>query len=62
VGAAAGEQACPRFVEFFTASIRNKNARDAYSRAGAADNCHTFRAAALWRICYMAGRPANRRT
>jgi len=30
--AAAGEHASRRFVEFFTANIRNKNTREAYSR------------------------------
>src|SRR5207249_2536824 len=29
----AGEDAMRRFVEFFTANIRNKNTRDAYARA-----------------------------
>lgn len=29
----AGEQACRRFVEFFTAHIRNRNTREAYGRA-----------------------------
>src|SRR5713101_2361221 len=31
--AAAGERASRRFVEFFTANIRNKNTRTAYGRA-----------------------------
>src|ERR1019366_8802116 len=31
--AAAGERASRRFVEFFTANIRNKNTREAYARA-----------------------------
>ena len=31
--AAAGERAARRFVEFFTATIRNKNTRLAYARA-----------------------------
>jgi hypothetical protein len=31
--AAAGEQATRRFVEFFTANIRNRNTRQAYARA-----------------------------
>jgi integrase/recombinase XerD len=31
--AAAGEGAARRFVEFFTATIRNKNTRLAYARA-----------------------------
>jgi site-specific recombinase XerD len=31
--AAAGEQATKRFIEFFTANIRNRNTRDAYARA-----------------------------
>src|SRR3712207_4785438 len=31
--AAAGEQATRRFVEFFTANIRNRNTREAYARA-----------------------------
>jgi hypothetical protein len=30
--AAAGERASRRFVEFFTANIRNKNTREAYRR------------------------------
>jgi integrase/recombinase XerD len=29
----AGDQACRRFIEFFTANIRNKNTRAAYARA-----------------------------
>lgn len=29
----AGEQACRRLIEFFTANIRNKNTREAYARA-----------------------------
>jgi integrase/recombinase XerD len=29
----AGEQSCRRFVEFFTANIRNRNTREAYARA-----------------------------
>ncbi len=29
----AGDQACRRLIEFFTANIRNKNTREAYSRA-----------------------------
>lgn len=29
----AGEQASPRFLDFFTAKIRNPNARRAYARA-----------------------------
>ena len=31
--AAAGERASRRFIEFFTANIRNKNTREAYARA-----------------------------
>lgn len=31
--AAAGEQACRRFIEFFTANIRNRNTRSAYAHA-----------------------------
>src|SRR4051812_19653243 len=31
--AAAGEQAAIRFIEFFTANIRNRNTRLAYARA-----------------------------
>src|SRR5208337_1691650 len=31
--AAAGEQAAIRFIEFFTANIRNPNTRAAYARA-----------------------------
>ena len=31
--AAAGEKAGRRFIEFFTANIRNKNTRVAYARA-----------------------------
>ncbi len=31
--ALAGERATRRFVEFFTANIRNRNTRDAYARA-----------------------------
>src|SRR5689334_15800378 len=31
--AAAGEQAAWRFIEFFTATIRNKNTRAAYAQA-----------------------------
>jgi site-specific recombinase XerD len=30
---AAGEQAVSRFIEFFTANIRNPNTREAYLRA-----------------------------
>ncbi len=30
--AAAGEPAAMRFIEFFTANIRNRNARAAYAR------------------------------
>ena len=33
----AGDQACWRYVDFFTSNIRNPNTRRAYSRA-----CHTF--------------------
>ena len=33
---AAGERAAQRFIEFFTANIRNKNTRLAYARAVAA--------------------------
>lgn len=29
----AGDQACRRFIEFFTANIRNRNTREAYARA-----------------------------
>ena len=29
----AGEQSCRRFIEFFTANIRNRNTREAYARA-----------------------------
>jgi integrase/recombinase XerD len=29
----AGEQACRRYIEFFTATIRNRNTREAYHRA-----------------------------
>ncbi len=29
----AGEKACRRFIEFFTANIRNRNTREAYARA-----------------------------
>ena len=29
----AGEQAWRRFIEFFTANIRNRNTREAYARA-----------------------------
>ena len=29
----AGESATRRFIEFFTANIRNKNTREAYARA-----------------------------
>ncbi|MDP1796976.1 MAG: site-specific integrase, partial [Planctomycetaceae bacterium] len=29
----AGEQACRRYIEFFTANIRNRNTREAYARA-----------------------------
>src|SRR5207249_2813659 len=31
--AAEGERAAKRFLEFFTANIRNKNTREAYARA-----------------------------
>ncbi len=31
--AAAGETAARRFIEFFTANIRNRNTRQAYARA-----------------------------
>ena len=34
--AAAGERAARRFLEFFTATIRNPNTRAAYARAAAA--------------------------
>jgi len=33
VVAAAGEHASKRFIEFFTANIRNPNTREAYGRA-----------------------------
>ena len=36
--ASAGEHAARRFLEFFAATIRNKNARMAYYRAA----CHFF--------------------
>ena len=32
--AAAGDHAARRFIEFFTATIRNRNTRLAYARAG----------------------------
>ena len=35
--AEAGEQASWRYIDFFTANIRNSNTRRAYARA-----CHTF--------------------
>ena len=36
--AAAGEPASMRFIEFFTANIRNPNTRAAYARVGPAAN------------------------
>ena len=36
--AAEGEQAATRYVEFFTAQIRNPNTRAAYARAAAASS------------------------